>query len=140
MLRTGPLNLGTGPLDLGTAALVLDLLLFHLPHSFFGQLLAEEPFNNILLSSSPIADHDHHTARDVTGERTAKNNRRQSKWALFGVLHTPGTGAKSHLEYRMTVKNDDNGNEQAKRECVVGHGFVWLIESVRLRELILVMH
>lgn len=53
---------------LHTAALFLDLLLLHLLHGFLSQLLPEEALHNILLSCSPVTDHDHHTTSNIAGD------------------------------------------------------------------------
>lgn len=96
---------------LHTLALLLDLLLFHLLHGFLSQLLSEESLHDVLLSGSPVTNHDHHTACNIAGDGAAKDDGSQSKWTLPGGFHTPRDGTQCHLKKRMTVKNDNDSDE-----------------------------
>lgn len=40
----------------------------------------------------------------------------------------------------MAIEHNDDGNENPERESVVSHGFVGLVESVRLGKFMLVVH
>jgi len=50
------------------------------------------------------------------------------------IADGPGAGTECDLEERMTIKQHDDRDEEAKRKRVMGHCFVRLVEGVRLGE------
>lgn len=56
------------------------------------------------------------------------------------IVNTPGTGAESNLEQRVTVQQDDDGDQDTKRERMMGQRLVRFVEGVRPRHFVLVVY
>ena len=56
------------------------------------------------------------------------------------VIDTPRAGAKGNLEQRMAVQQDNDGNQDAKREGMMGQRLVRFVERMRSGQFVLVVY
>lgn len=118
---------------------LLLLLLLHLLNRLLRELLPEQLLHDILLPRPAVADHDQYAPGDIASDRAAEDHRRERKRAHV-VIDPPGAGAEGNLEKGVEVQDDDDCDEEAEREGVVGESFVGFVEGVGFGEFGLVVH